>query len=89
MIVVLVALQHACRDLLAHIAHLAVNNQKRILLYLHLCLEGGYLPRGFVEVIIDAVDNRLVIVSRCHHCTGLLDQLLDVLEKNVVADVIG
>ncbi len=88
MIVVLIALQHPRRNLLAHVAHLAVNNQKRILLYLHLRLEGGYLSRGLVEVVIDAVDNGLVIVARCHQGACLLHHLLDVLEQNVVADVV-
>ena len=55
MIVVLIAGHHAGRYLLAHVTHLSVNNQQRILLDLYAGLKGGNLHTRLVQVLEEAL----------------------------------
>lgn len=55
MVVVLVTGHHAGRYLLAHVAHLPVNDQQRVLLDLDPGLEGGYLDTRLIQVFEDHI----------------------------------
>lgn len=53
MIVILIAGHHAGRHLLAHVTHLPVNNQQRVLLNLDTGLKGGNLHTRLIQVFED------------------------------------
>lgn len=55
MVVVLVTGHHSGRHLLAHVAHLPVNDQQRVLLDLDPGLEGGYLDTRLIQVFEDHI----------------------------------
>ncbi|STT39890.1 Uncharacterised protein [Klebsiella pneumoniae] len=88
MIVVLVTAEHAGGQLLAHVAHLTVNNQQCILLDLYLPLENRNLLLCLIQILQHTVQHGLWIVPGGNHGPGLLKQFLNVLEHDVVADIV-
>ncbi|GDK00504.1 hypothetical protein BvCmsKSP054_00974 [Escherichia coli] len=88
MIIILVTAEHTGRQLLAHVAHLTVNDQQCILLDLHLALENGNLLLRLIKVIEHTVQDRLRVVPGGNHRPGLLKQFLNVLEHDVVTDIV-
>ncbi|GDK00542.1 hypothetical protein BvCmsKSP054_00976 [Escherichia coli] len=88
MIIILVTAEHTGRQLLAHVAHLTVNDQQCILLDLHLALENGNLLLCLIQILQNIVHHSLRIVPGGNHGPGLLKQFLNVLEHDVVADIV-
>ena len=88
MVVVLIARHHACRHLLAHVAHLTVDDQQCILLHLNSRLKRRDLLGGLIKVLHHYVHRGFGIVADRQRGTRLLNQLLDVLEQNVVTDIV-
>lgn len=74
MIVVLVTAEHAGGKLLAHVAHLTVNNQQCILLDLYLPLENRNLLLCLIQILQHTVQHGLWIVPGGNHGPGLLKQ---------------
>ena len=88
MVVTLVALQQAARQLLTHIAHLTVHHHQGALLHLLARLKGGYLPVSVLHAVLERVHGHSRVVAARQHHSCLEHDFLQVLHQNVEADVV-